>query len=1334
LVFGVRVAGGVVVGGESLRASGVGGRVACRLRWAGWVRLRVLRVCACGVLVACWRRYWRPDLRGETGVGAELFGGGGLCGGGALIDLGGGASPRRAGGFGGGPEAMNETLRRNLEALGERSPVAAERVARAAARPDVEWFRAVDGAWSAVAGGRALASKRRPLEEASKLAGRVDLSSCGVVAWLGFGVGHHVGALWSRARRAVVQVVFEPDVGLLRAVLERVDFSEMLASRDVVVVTGADESGELSSVLSRSEGMVALGVSIVEHPPSVVRLDGLGAVFGKTLAGVVDAVRTTVVTTMVQTDATLRNLVMNADGYVTRPGIGGLKGSASGRLGVVVSAGPSLSRNIGALRGFGVGAEHGGGAVVVATQTALKPLLEAGVTPHFVTALDFHEVSTRFYEGLDSGALERTVLVVEPKVNPAVVSAYPGPVRFVNDATLDLVVGEELAGSRDSFGEDGALPAGATVAHLAYELARHLGCDRVALVGQDLGFTDGQYYGDGAAIHGVWGCEISGASTLETMEWQRVVRGRGTLREGRDHLGRRVYTDAQMATYLDQFERLFLRDRRAGMSTVDCTEGGLAKRGAPAGRLSEVLSADGRGVGGLDFVAGSEPSVQSAEVRLSLLRERLVGLSRESRSIERASREAGRLLGKLGKCLDDTARANGIIRKVHAERDRVHSMGDAFGLVQRMNQTGAFNRQRQDRAMYIDEGLGEGERRAKQVARDLENVRWTEEAAAAVSRLLDAGAVASAGGEKLTRDSSPPGGGVGVKKLRSCVFVLARAEDARREFLGEAVLSRTLRRAWRLVEEGAARGVVVLIDEEGAAERALVSKVAHASGVRVVVAEDVRTDRERGVSRAFRARHGRTRGLSADAWRSGHAASVWDEALDPEWTLRLMDGAMGGVGKSDAAVVVGGSWCLFDSGLAVSMVERMRETGHPLVFAPAAAGLSACVVGRKLMEDLVSSRSGGSVWASIASVLGYVPTKPRRDPIATTACVGVAPAARDAGVRCAVDGAADVGLLEAALRAAGGSLDGMGAEEIGGLVGGSEAVWEAARPRELVFESGGLGCSGCERGRWFAPLVGEDPAALLDPGLIERVVSGSPGARVTIAGVGGVDGTGDPALHPGLGELIAAARGAGASWVSVRTDLSLGALAESGDERLVALASCDAVELDIVAQTPGVYESLTGRDELNLVKANAQVLWGMVRSEGCVFDGGFAQRALIARGVKCDATYGEVEGLYDAWLVGVGLSVLDPLPRELSAERIGPMREPMVSVRRRALSRVFVRGSGSVWVGEPWSVAFGGSRTEVVGEASCEAFGEVWRRVLERRRELVCAASDGGAARRGVAA
>src|SRR5690606_40379692 len=62
--------------------------------------------------------------------------------------------------------------------------------------------------------------------------------------------------------------------------------------------------------------------------------------------------------------------------------------------------------------------------VVIAVQTVLRPMLDRGIRPDFVTALDYHEISTRFYEGLTREDLEGITLVAEPKVNPAVLDAF----------------------------------------------------------------------------------------------------------------------------------------------------------------------------------------------------------------------------------------------------------------------------------------------------------------------------------------------------------------------------------------------------------------------------------------------------------------------------------------------------------------------------------------------------------------------------------------------------------------------------------------------------------------------------------------------------------------------------------------------------------------------------------------------------------------------------------------------------------------------------------------------------------------------------------------------
>jgi len=67
-----------------------------------------------------------------------------------------------------------------------------------------------------------------------------------------------------------------------------------------------------------------------------------------------------------------------------------------------------------------------------------------------------------------------------------ILDAFPGPLRCCANPFLDKLLGTL------SHGHDmGTLPAGATVAHLAVYVAKYLGCNPIAMIGQDLGFPDG---------------------------------------------------------------------------------------------------------------------------------------------------------------------------------------------------------------------------------------------------------------------------------------------------------------------------------------------------------------------------------------------------------------------------------------------------------------------------------------------------------------------------------------------------------------------------------------------------------------------------------------------------------------------------------------------------------------------------------------------------------------------------------------------------------------------------------------------------------------------------
>src|SRR5690606_33714986 len=226
--------------------------------------------------------------------------------------------------------------------------------------------------------------------------------------------------------------------------------------------------------------------------------------------------------------------------------------------------------------------------------------------------------------------------------SPAICRAWPGPVRMPRSDFLDTMLGVELAG------DHGELRPGATVAHLAYYLARHLGCDPVIFIGQDLGFTDGQYYAAGAAVHNVWAAELNPLRSLEMFEHERIVRARRMLRRATDTLGRPVWTDEQMEAYRLQFERDFAADAQRGLRVVDATEGGVRKAGAQVMALAEAIESFDTGpleLAPLPEVAGRDDLPGQAA-------ERAREIARQTRDLAEASRQTLSHLEKMPKQRD----------------------------------------------------------------------------------------------------------------------------------------------------------------------------------------------------------------------------------------------------------------------------------------------------------------------------------------------------------------------------------------------------------------------------------------------------------------------------------------------------------------------------------------------------------------------------------------------------------------------------------------------------------------------------------------------------------
>jgi len=262
---------------------------------------------------------------------------------------------------------------------------------------------------------------------------------------------------------------------------------------------------------------------------------------------------------------------------VYHPPITLFRGMYTGCPGIVVSAGPSLAKNIDVL------AEMQERGILVAVSTVCSRLLEHGIVPDFVCTLDYHPVSAEYIRRVDS-KMQDSTLIALPGAASEAVNAWHGRMSFTGDSSLQHVL-KSLGADREP------LEGGGTVAHLAFSFSRHLGCDPIVFVGQDLSYTETETHFEGAGL-------VGGKDYIKQLrppeEAKRIgynlYEYKGTriaplLREAEGIGGETVYTDMHMASYATQFAHLFERTKA---TVINATEGGILKQGCQILPLKDV--------------------------------------------------------------------------------------------------------------------------------------------------------------------------------------------------------------------------------------------------------------------------------------------------------------------------------------------------------------------------------------------------------------------------------------------------------------------------------------------------------------------------------------------------------------------------------------------------------------------------------------------------------------------------------------------------------------------------------------------------------------------------
>ncbi len=1204
----------------------------------------------------------------------------------------------------------NALLERNLKALAIRNPDLAERLATVTAG-DVTWFTAADGVLSALYATQTLASRHAPKEEAEQIANRVDLREKAVAVVLGFGLGHHVAALATRVLRSGLIVVLEPDFALLRAVFERIDHSAWLTNANVFFFDGAEETSVFVDRLSGSEAILTMGVQILDHPPSRQRLANSPKKFLECVTELVRGARMTVSTALVRSTQTIQSVFRNARPYVGGAGLAPLKGIAQGRLGVVVSAGPSLRRNLHLLAQPGVRDR----CIIVAVQTVLKPLLAAGIRPHFVASLDWHRISKRFFEGLREEDVCDTTLILDPQANPIVAHSYAGPVRCIAAPHFDKLLGP-LAKSK------GELPAGATVAHLCYQIARYLGCDPVALIGQDLGFTDGLYYARGTAIDDVWAPELNPFNTIENLEWTRIVRHRQHLRKLEDVHGRPIYTDAQMESYLQRFEGFFLQDKRRGLTTLDATEGGVRKAGTDITTLAQALE---------QHAVLTNPEIpapsQSLDVeRIWEVAKRLRLVRKDVEIIQQAAQRTAELLPQIAGDLPKEAPMDRLWKLLDAERAKVGARMEAFGLLDEYSQVGMFRRAKSDRRIHFSSALSPEETQRLQFERDLVNVRWLAETGPDYIARLDEtitalespdASVDDADDEAATTvraerqlEASLSEAQATVQEVRAAFVVpvdlamsgLLGPRSLAEPFADRPILQRTLERLGASKE---CSRIVLLIADSDAIEAQVEALINRKHiGLPVDLHRSGTTPYDPGREAIATAR------LFADSsWRGGIAGmTVYDELrcsrvaaeaaerfnltavvlVAPDWPLVIVEGQAG----CDDLV----------------RRHRMRPDLMHLVFSQAPPGFCGILLDRATIESI---RAGGR-HATLGWMLGYEPTRPQQDPISKDICVQIPHEIRGSFVRATADTARGISTLRRAIEPylvqSGRDFASLDAKTIVKLL---EAQLETGNitfpPQHLIVEL----CTGRQHSGPSSPhRLGSVQRPTMTRRRFERLIEQTHAANdvvLTFAGAG------DPLQHPELAAFVQHAKAEGIRAVHVRTEL----LAPRESIAAMVAAGVDIVSVDLHADTAVCYQRMTGVSRFADAITNLEYLMSLrTLVSGSPGSTALYTPWIVPRLQRRVESLVDVESFFDRWQYLLGTPVLEgPPPVDATPEApldvLASARAPASAMYREMMRRLVVLSDGSVASGE---LDIRGER--VVGHVEKNSLTEIWRDTVARRR------------------
>jgi hypothetical protein len=391
-----------------------------------------------------------------------------------------------------------------------------------------------------------------PIRESSRFFNSMNLEEADIIFQFGWGLGYGAEALRIRCKPSARILILEPDEELMD--LSRTCFGDDPAWTDprFQFVSGS----QVCRFFSHNPPVACQEtdkILWVEWPAAVQLHKPLLEELKKTFQTQLRDLAANLLTHFQNGRMYFENVMRNFH-YQRDADIGRLFGKFLGKPMVIVSAGPSLDRNVRELQGME------GRCLILAVDTALRPLLEAGIVPHAVIIADPQEMNAMHIVG----AMPKcSFLIAEQSVHFSALASSSRRFLFGLGLFPDPLFAR-FGISRTKLNVWGS------VATAALDFACQIGASPVILAGQDFAFSWNRKY----ASH-----TIFGDTPVDLSSWTGMLAN--------DIWNRSIPTTENLVAYRDFFVRRMKAE--SPVRFINASEGGILSESAEILTLRDAL-------------------------------------------------------------------------------------------------------------------------------------------------------------------------------------------------------------------------------------------------------------------------------------------------------------------------------------------------------------------------------------------------------------------------------------------------------------------------------------------------------------------------------------------------------------------------------------------------------------------------------------------------------------------------------------------------------------------------------------------------------------------------